>query len=517
MAVLWRNRTMPSWEIGACCAIATAAAAALWRLRLLDPVVADEGYLWYGSLRLLAGEIPHRDYRSYEPGRYLWCALPMAVLGGRLPVLRAAVHAFYLLGLAAALGSLRASGLDWATLVLSALTLVAWAFPQHKLFEPALTMLAFAAFLAFTTSPAPATAAAAGAIVGIALVFGFNLILYSGAALALLIGLALATGTWSSPRLAWLSLGGSVAALPFLVPFAVSPGFRRAFVDRRITRILRRRAANLPLPMPWPWRPATAQMRWLPPWRRRAVGALFVLLPALPCLWLLGAALARGSEPARPGSAALVAAALGAFTWHHAYSRADLPHLAQSIVPVLLLLQLGAARSPAPALCALLLAVASLSLLDPLQPSTRRRLHPQAFPRRELPAGRITLTREQSGLVDCLASLRAAGAAPDRPVLAVPTLAWLYPMLGLKSPVYDTYGVWPATPREQARMIEELERSGAPIAVVSNGTFDGSEDLRFSRTHPEVFRHLRGHFDAVECATLPADVYLFRRVSPRRP
>jgi hypothetical protein len=502
---------MGSWEIGACWAIATAAATALWRWRLLDPVVADEGYLWYGGLRLVAGELPLRDFRSYEPGRYLWCALPMARLGGTLPVLRAAVHAFYLLGLFAALCGLRGSGLDWTALVLSALTLGAWAFPQNKLFEPAMSLLAFAAFLAFTASPAPASAAGAGAIVGLALVFGFNLFLYCGAALALLLGHALVTGAAPSSLLAWLSLGAALTALPFLVPLAGAPGFRRAFVERRITRVLSRRTANLPLPMPWPWRPATLQMRWLPGWRNKAIGVLFVLLPVLPWLWLLGWALRPGSGPLRPDAAALAAAALGAFTWHHAYSRADLPHLAQSIAPVLLLLLLGAGRSPAPALLALLLAGASLLLLVPLQPSADRRRRPAAFSRRELPAGRVTLTPEQNGLIDCLASLRAAGAAAARPVLAVPNLAWLYPMLGLKAPVYDTYCVWPATPQEQARMIDELERSGAPIAVVADSPFDGSEGLRFSRTHPEVFRHLKDNFDAVECASLPVDVYLFRR------
>jgi len=92
----------------------------------------------------------------------------------------------------------------------------------------------------------------------------------------------------------------------------------------------------------------------------------------------------------------------------------------------------------------------------------------------------------------------------------VPTLAWLYPMLGLKAPVYDIYGVWPATLEEQARMIQELERSGAWIAVVANAALDGREDLRFSATYPEVWRHLLHHFDPVECASLPADVHVFR-------
>ena len=76
-----------SWRRGAMAPVALAAACvalALWLQARIGFNLQDESFLWYGELRVLAGETPLRDFRSYDPGRYWWAAGWATILGDGL-------------------------------------------------------------------------------------------------------------------------------------------------------------------------------------------------------------------------------------------------------------------------------------------------------------------------------------------------------------------------------------------------------------------------------------------------
>ena len=65
----------------------------------LNLIPADEGFLWYGVLQTRAGEIPIRDFQSYDPGRYYWCAAWSFLFGGGILGLRASIAVMQAVGL----------------------------------------------------------------------------------------------------------------------------------------------------------------------------------------------------------------------------------------------------------------------------------------------------------------------------------------------------------------------------------------------------------------------------------
>ncbi|MGI9591676.1 MAG: hypothetical protein ACR2P8_09935 [Myxococcota bacterium] len=105
----------------------------------IDPY--DEGYLWYGVIRVGQGDVPLRDFQSYDPGRYYWCAAWTYFLGDGILALRFSVAAFQVIGLTCGLLAARRFTTHPAQLLLVGVVLLLWCFPRYKVFEPSLALI----------------------------------------------------------------------------------------------------------------------------------------------------------------------------------------------------------------------------------------------------------------------------------------------------------------------------------------------------------------------------------------
>ena len=497
-------------------ALAAAAAAVLTTAMFLSRAREgtpgpDEGYVWYGTLRTLAGEVPIRDFRSYEPGRYYWCALWMLALGRGVVALRFASHAFYFLGLTGGLLALRLGGVGWPATLTAGVVLAAWGLEPYKLFEPALASIAVLAGVVLITHPGYAAIAAAGAVAGAFSFFGVNHAVYAGAAL---LGLTLLEALKSASVTSLLALGAYSAgallgALPLLAMLAFSRRMLDTFLERRVRAVMARRTTNLPRPVPWPWREAPAAIHMLGPAGRRFIGIYFVLLPAFALSVAIWEAVV--SWPRIQAQPAVVsAAAVCAFTMHHAFSRADLKHLAQSMSPFVLGLVALAGRGLGWIAVAALLGVGTTVTVLTVHPRVDRFRHPDAYVRRIIAGSSLWIATSSATLLDTLRPVVRAHLSPDEPLLAVPTLAHLLPIFGRRSAAYDTYCVYPASEREQQRMLRSIEDEGVRLALVSDHPVDGRDDLRFSRTHPLVWTYLSAEFERLELPGLPSSFHVLR-------
>lgn len=500
-------------DLWVCALLAGGCTAASFLVHMRDAIGPDEGYLWYGTLRVFEGKVPLRDFRSYEPGRYYWCAAWMLAFGRGILALRLAVHLFYWMALVAGLLALRLGGVDWPGTFATALILTAWAYPQHKLFEPGLSMMAVLAGAVLLLSPGPGTFMLAGAVAGLTAFIGINYGLYAGAALFFLTLLA-ALKVQAIPVLHALgafSGGFALGIMPLILMLVLIPGFAGTFFERRVRAVVKRGSTNLPLPMPWPWRPVPRAISGLPAFGRQCTRWLFLLVPVFCWSVAIGAWFVPWST-AQAIPAAVAAGFVGTFNVHHAMSRADLPHLAQSMAPLILGLSGILAGVPLAGIFIFVLfgLAGAVSVLQ-MYPLVHRIRAPHAYDAVKIGRNRICVPQSSAQAITQVRDAVATYLRPGESILAVPTLSALYPILGLHAPVYDIFCVYPASEIEQERMLRSIESSRVRLAAVDNGGLDGREDLRFSNTHPRVWAYLRDKFEPVEPAESGSQLHILHR------
>jgi hypothetical protein len=215
--------------------------------------LSDEGHLWYGASQTAQGEVPIRDFRSYDPGRYYWTAGWFQLFGPGIIALRIANGLFQVIGLTFGLLAVsRVVSNRWLLIIIGVL-LAIWMFPRHKLYEHSLAMSAVFFVLILIERPTLKRHFIAGVFVGTTAFFGRNFGVYSFITfLVLIIFVVLkVNGQMALRKIAAWAGGIALGFSPMFLIVIFIPDFLTSFIDS-IYLTFSPGAPVLSLPIPWP-------------------------------------------------------------------------------------------------------------------------------------------------------------------------------------------------------------------------------------------------------------------------
>lgn len=469
--------------------------------------LADEGYYWYGSQRVLRGEAPIRDFLAYDIGRYLWAAAIMFVMGDE-GIFGAHSAAFVYQALSVCVGT-------WLTLwalrarlsparaigfaVAVALILNLWATPYYKVYDYGTCILIVAMTVLILTSRAPARWFGAGVILGLAAVMGRNHGVYGAASALLALGFMLLKqgkrGEVLRPALAFI--GGTVLGFsPTFLMGLAKPGFLDALAAGVIEHVHSvASATNIPLPVPWPWHAEHGKNGWVLWACDVAKGLGFLALLLVPVLTLLAMLRKRIAGFTEPHYLLTASACVGLVYAHYAYSRADLVHLALSVVPVLLILfccsMLGRAVLP------VAIGVLALSVLAVGQDTMI--INSKLFGRttKSVVIDGSTMHTDPFIVDDILDSQRALATVPGAQAnfLAVPNLPGLYAINRSRMGIWEIYALSHRDAGFEQAEVARLARVPPKMVLLSDHALDNQPQLRYTVIHPVTYQWIVDHYE----------------------
>lgn len=493
----------------------------------IDLNLADEGILWYGTIRTADGDIPTIDFRSKDPGRYYWTAGWSLIFGQGIMALRLSVALFQVIGLTFGLLAARRVFKNWWVLGLVGLLLLAWMnnfYQWARLFEPSLAMAAVYIALCLIEKPVFKRYFFSGVFVGLAAFMGRNHGLYTFLAfflLILFIWIKLKQDKLLKRYGVWLA-GIIVGYIPVLFMLAFIPGmFEKYFFDK-VLPILRSgfTNTNLHLPVPWPWFFDYTQLDLLTGVSSFFTGFFFLLLPIFYIFIITWLFLSRSSD-VRNHSLLIASSFVGIFYMHHAFDRADITHLEESIHPFLLgfvaLLYtsvLSHHKSLAVSLAVLILTGTVFAMIIPANPYIQKVRFKEQLIKYSINGDQLWLRKEQAAYIETIKHLVAQYVPQDEGLFIAPHSPGLYPILQRKAPVYHPWPLNPGSRDKQVEMIQDLIKNKVNWAILADTALDGRDELRFRHTYPMVWQHLMTNFEPIETPQLPTNEQFLRRKVP---
>ena len=477
--------------------------------------LADEGYYWYGAQRILRGEVPMRDFASYDIGRYYWAASFMRVVGddGILAArLGAAVYQALgtFLGVYVCLLTLRQQGVvRWVFALLVACTLTVWVLPYYKVYDHATSILIVALLVLMLKVAKPTAWLMAGVGLGVAAMMGRNHGVYGAVAASLVIVVLLIKAPSRRAVIGlvgYFVVGVVLGFAPTLVMMFLVSGFAGAFLDS-IVAMLRYGATNIGLPVPWPWTAKVSGIGFLLAAVRLSVGLGFVFLLVFPVVGLLMLARRRFNLTGNANIVLFAAIAASIPYAHYSFSRADVTHLSLGILPAVmgLLAAIGAMKGLRPlALAAGALAVSLLTVSDSNAYLSARALK-QKLLQTNIGGQQIWMFPGVYERLQAATKALASQAGGAGKFLALPDLTSLYAIYRAKMPLWEIYSLIPRDNEFEAREIKRLELFVPELVLLSDHALDGKPEFRYSQMHPLIYAWILSRYQLADSSEKTAN------------
>jgi hypothetical protein len=473
--------------------VATMAVAACLVERHWGFGLADESYLWYGAQHLLHGQVPLRDFMSYDVGRYVLAGMWMRLVGDdgilALRTLLGLVTIFSV-GVACHLIA-RAWRLEqvWRIVPASLLFLL-WMAPRNKVFDIGASIVLVAMIAHVLARPSHVRMLSLGILVGMLAILGRNHGVYALIA-------SLIAGLWMFRRGAirkkWPALGVLVVGVglgyaPLLACMLLVPGFAAAMWES-LRLMLDYGATNLPLPVPWPW-----TLLAIRPFDVGTLlaGCTFVALLVFDVTGLYIIFRRHGQQLLSPLFVAAVCVSIP-YT-HYAFSRANISHLSHAVMPMLIGILVGTKERCINGWRSVCLPILMLLFCSPFA----LRLHPRYDAWRygghwqPVTVGNdvLMLDPREAHTVDLLMRLRDTKHAPG-PIFVAPLWPGAYSLYRQSSPTWEIYPVMPRSAVFQEQELARLQKARIGLAIILDTPLDGRDDLRYSHTHYQIYDYLQ--------------------------
>lgn len=486
---------------------------------------ADEGLLWYGSQRTALGDVPIRDFFSYDPGRYYWNSVFFRIFDDAgLFTLLLAGAAFGAVGLAIIWVAVGRAGLNWKLRVACGiLILVALGFPRHKVYEQSLSLILVAIIFFVLSDPGRAARwFAFGIFAGLAAFVGRNHGVFFVFAAVVCATYVLFLRPYKQRSalvsLAWpFAAGVVVGYLPMISLLLSEPGFWDAFVSS----VLFTSNWQLPLPIPFVWRLNFGRPLSIEFAQQIAIGIACILIPVIYLYGLIISLRNTTRLQRRDPVLVLVAASCtaGVAYLHQAFDRADFGHIAQATLPVFpAVFALGhyhwsvlgqKVRS------GLIVGVSSVVLLAswlPSEPVIRysrmQSDHPDSVAAIFIAGKEFLVEKYQADLLVAVERAIDVCDVGPKEFFAAPHFPGIYAYLNAKAPFWEMYYLYPRPEKFQEKHIEAIGNTRLML-LAPEATVDGLERLKLTNTYPLLMEYINRHYEVLESDVLPSGARLY--------